>query len=161
MRLGYFVASYGGIFVVLGLAMPMPTRFQVAAGGNDPVPESAPRCFALAYAQTPSEDFPAHVRLEWPIVYKWNLPVPDSNWYRIVAEPSRVETGWWHVAGPDSVDFVAWHHGPLFRIPVRGGQGHGVFRGAPSFVAAMVEPAIPVGVIPEACDESINAVPGV
>ena len=37
MRLGYFVASYGGILLVLGLAIPIPTRFQVPTGGSDPV----------------------------------------------------------------------------------------------------------------------------
>ena len=153
MHLGYFVASYCGILVVLALAMPMPKRFPVPAGGKDPVIGSAARCFRLVYSQQPSEDLPAHVRLESTIINRWELPVPDSIWYRLAAEPSRTATGWWHVAGPDSVDFVAWHHAPLLRIPVRGGRGHGIFHGPMSLFVAMIEPAIPVHAIPETCGE--------
>ncbi len=161
MKLGYFVTSYGGILIVLGLALPMPEGFHVPSGGKDPVGGSAPRCFALIYSEPPSEDFPAHVRLESAIMHKWNLQVPASIRYRLDAEPSHAASGWWHLAGPDSVDFVAWDHAPFFRIPVRGGQGHGVYRDAPSLFVAMIEPRIPVHAIPERCDASTNSAPGV
>jgi len=161
MKLGYFVTFYGGILIVLGLAMPMPNGFHVPIGGRDPVGGSPPRCFALIYSQPPSEDFPAHVRLESAIMHRWSLPVPDSIWYRLDAEPSRATSGWWRLAGPDSVDFVAWDHAPLFRIPARGGQGHGIYRGAPSLFVAMIEPPIPVHAFSVPCGESTNSAPGV
>lgn len=134
MRLGLFVATFGGLLFIVALVVPIPYGPPILAGGLGPAPGSAPRCLHLAYDY--EQDvlrLPSVIRLHSDTVRASSTGGP---WFRAEAgqELGLRAQAEWRPAGTDSID-IAWHHSPVLRLPLRGEQRVG--RMAPAGVAPL------------------------
>ena len=163
MRIGSFSAVFAALLLVIALVMPVPSDPSAPLGGEPPIPGTAPRCFALVYDEAKLGDrLAASVRLEPDVLYTGDLPAPGTVVYSAVpASPYPSRLGSWRLAGPDSVDVMVHYHGPLLRIPVRGGAGRGIWMGPRTVFTLMVDEGFRLRATPTHCDGSTEVARGV
>jgi hypothetical protein len=113
MRLGLFIATFGGLGLVLLLALPLPygPTGDLPAAVRAHVP--TPYCLQLYYSEPEDAAYlPFAVRLEESIMFR------GTAWRRGTAfSRGWEEEAWWRPVDPDSLD-ITWYHGKVIRLPI-------------------------------------------
>lgn len=120
MRLGVFLATFGGVLLVLLLVVPLPfgppSRLPVATRAH----VTLPYCLRMSYREVEDGRYlPVAVRLDESTMFQ------GTPWRRGVAYWHNWEDdAWWRLVDPDSLD-ITWYHGEVIRLPIRADSASG------------------------------------